>query len=323
VAQTISVAMCSFNGERFISDQITSILNQTVIPSEIVVVDDGSSDRTVEILQQIIKKSEHSSIRISLIRNSDRLGVTSNFEKAISATSGDIIFLSDQDDIWLSDRIETYLNHWESEGPTQLIFSDATLIDAQGKVLQSSLFKGLKVTRREIDFAENGKLFEVLIKRNIVTGATAALSRSLFEIAAPFPKSWLHDEWLAIIAAANGQGRLVRDKSIGYRQHDANVIGLKRRTFNYWLGYLFASRAGRFAELNERNLVLQSKLNQLQSGYVELVNQKAQFDRERTISPQSRLMRIPNVLRNVVNGSYTRFASNGRPEAIRDLTQAS
>lgn len=322
MGQTVSVAMCTFNGERFISEQLQSILDQTTKPFEIVVVDDGSTDRTVEIIEQFILSSADLPISINLLKNPVRLGVTSNFEKAISATSGQYIFLADQDDIWQLDRIETYLNCWVDEPSTQLIFSDATLINAQGEIIGSSLFGALKITSQEFSKAENQSLFEVLIKRNIVTGATTALSRSLFDIATPFPKSWIHDEWLAIVAASLNQVKIMREQSIGYRQHDSNVIGIKRRTIRYWLGYFFASRAGRFVELNQRNSALQNKLSQIHSSYIELAEDKSQFDRDRTLLPNNRLLRIPYVIRNVLNGNYSRFASNGRPEAIRDLTQS-
>lgn len=314
--------MCTFNGERFLGEQLRSILSQTVLPDEIVILDDGSADHTIEIIESFIEKLPEGSPRVRLIRNSKKLGVTKNFESAISATTGDIIFLSDQDDVWSPTKVEQFLGLFEANPQTTLIFSDANLIDADGARLSKSLFGALKVRESELDRDNGDKFFQVLLKRNIVTGATVAFRRSVFAASIPFPESWLHDEWLAIIAASQGHVMSVDARTIEYRQHDANVVGILDKTPGYWFKYFFASRAGRYAELDRRNQALVKKLKNSDMEFLELAKNKSKFDLTRANYPKVRFARIAPVVKSLRCGDYALFASNGVTEAIRDLTQS-
>lgn len=126
---TVSVAMCTYNGAQYIEEQLLSILHQSVPVDEIVICDDGSTDETIEIIKRIKRDA---AIPISIHINEPHLGVNLNFEKAIKLCHGDIIFLSDQDDIWEENKVDTIIDYFSTHEDKNVVFGDAVLIDRGG-----------------------------------------------------------------------------------------------------------------------------------------------------------------------------------------------
>lgn len=210
---TVSVAMATYNGQHYIREQLDSILEQTIVPDEIVIVDDCSSDSTMEILNSYAK--EHSGI-IKIYQNEANLGYIKNFEKAISLCSSQYIALSDQDDIWMRNKLEMLLN---AIGNSLLIHSDAHIIDADGNILQESY--SISALKRPLPN------YLDIIHFNSVTGCTALINRELFALCAPFPENIPHDWWLAMVAVVKNSIAYCAEPLIKYRQHANNAIGCK------------------------------------------------------------------------------------------------
>src|SRR3984893_8227806 len=140
----ISIALCTYNGEKFIQKQIDSYLNQTVLPEEIIICDDGSGDNTIDIIHKFI--DQNPAIHWQLLQNEKTLGTARNFEKAIGYSSGEFIFLSDQDDIWEKEKIAETIIYFDNNPDCDACFSDASLIDEDDRkipetLLDNSFFK--------------------------------------------------------------------------------------------------------------------------------------------------------------------------------------
>ena len=198
----ISVALCTHNGERFLEEQLRSILSQTLQPDEIVLSDDASTDGTVALAERIL--AEHPSVRLRVLRNGSPLGVTKNFEQAVSTTTGELVALSDQDDVWEPERLQRYAAEFAARPTLLLLHGEAELVDAEGALMGVRLFDALDTNPWELDRIRSGRAFDALVRRNLALGASVVFRRTLLEHALPFPVSWVHDEWLAIIAAAIG-----------------------------------------------------------------------------------------------------------------------
>ena len=216
--------------DRTCCEQVASILAQSRPVDELVVSDDASTDDTIAIIRRSV--DEHAAangqaIALKVIENTTPLGVTRNFEQAIVATTGDLIALCDQDDIWHADRIRTIVAVFEDPA-VDLVFSDARLVDGDGTPLGDSLFATLSMTRRERRQLLGGKALDALLGRNLVTGATVVFRRRLLDAASPFGSAWVHDEWLAALAASTGGVRMLEAELIDYRQHGGNEIGAAR-----------------------------------------------------------------------------------------------
>jgi glycosyltransferase involved in cell wall biosynthesis len=335
---TVSVALCTYNGASYIEEQLTSILSQRLLPSEIVISDDGSSDDTVAksraITDAYTAMNEHSPIFHYLL-NAAPKGVAQNFQQAIQATSSDLVALSDQDDVWADNRLERLVDSFATESDLLLMGSGAQAIDAKGKSLGFTLFEAIAVTPTEWEQLESGCAYDALIRRNLFTGATMIFRRDLFELAAPFPKYWLHDEWLAIVGAAVGQVSLSREQLTGYRQHGANVAGITSQTkFNKLrkIAKLFENRASRNVSLRHKADDLVKRLELLNANVpssaaymLERPLQEARSNLEhedfRLGLPRLRLLRIRPILVELASGRYDRY-DYGKKDALRDLLQS-
>ena len=328
--QTISVALCTRNGARFVEAQLRSILTQTVAPDELVVSDDASTDATVATIERVMAQHDlperERPIRLVLLRNTEPLGIAANFESAVRACTGDLIALSDQDDVWHSDRLASVVDVFAARHDIDLVFADATLIDGQGTPLGRSLFDTLPVTEGERAAVRAGESFSVMIKRNLATGATIALRRSLLQHALPFGEGWLHDEWLAIVAASVGGVDVVDRQLIDYRQHGANEIGVQQATIGYRVRRATGPRGDRNAGLARRSARLVDRLESLgslvQPKVLETARMKARVENYRAALPAARLLRIAPVLAADRRGWYTNYTSQGRFEILRDLLQS-
>jgi glycosyltransferase involved in cell wall biosynthesis len=233
----ISVALCTFNGERYLGEQLQSIAAQTILPSELVVCDDASSDNTLGILEAFASVSP---FPVRIFRNEQRLGSTRNFEKAIRLCEAEIIALSDQDDVWYPHKLEE-LGTLLTSG-ADLVFSDADVVDARLTHQGYRLWETVLFGRREQLRVEKGKAFDVLLRRNVVTGATMAFRSGLREFVLPIPEIWVHDGWIALHAAAVGNIMHVEEPLVAYRQHGSNQIGANRHRYSYEMDNIFEAR---------------------------------------------------------------------------------
>jgi len=223
----ISVALCSFNGERFIAEQLNSILNQTVPVNEIIICDDGSTDKTIEILNDF--RTNYPEI-IRVFYSNRRYGTIKNFERAISLTGGDIIMLSDQDDIWYNYKVEKIIRTLKSNPDALMVFSNGDLIDANGLKTGSTLWDmwDFPIDVR-IKWKDNKIAFYNLVgNNNKVTGATVAFRKELKRHILPIrvhPGYW-HDAWLALNAAALNGLIFIEESLIQYRIHSDQQVGI-------------------------------------------------------------------------------------------------
>lgn len=230
-AERIGVALCTYNGARYLQAQLDSILDQDLPVHEIVLGDDGSSDQTLPLLQAFVPRAEALGIRVELVQHTRNLGYVRNFTDALQRCRADILFLCDQDDVWHPGRVRTFVQRFQADAGLLLVHSDARLVDAQGAPLGQRLLEVLKVHPAEVELECSGQAVEVILQRNFVTGATCALRRTLLDGSLPVPDGWSHDEWLAVNASLQGGLDMLAEPTIDYRQHGNNQIGASRRSF--------------------------------------------------------------------------------------------
>jgi len=198
----ISVCMATYNGEKYIRQQLGSILGQIGESDEIIISDDSSSDRTIEIIKNFDDK------RIRLLEDNRFHSPAYNFENALEKATGDIIFLSDQDDIWLENKVKIMMGLLQQY---ELVVSDCIIINENEDILQESFFK--------IRGSKKG-LLNNLVKNSYV-GCCMAFNRRILDIALPFPdKLPMHDMWIGMIGELYGKTYFCDQKLVKYRRHD-------------------------------------------------------------------------------------------------------
>jgi glycosyltransferase involved in cell wall biosynthesis len=223
----ISVALCTFNGENFIRNQIDSILNQSLKVDEIVITDDGSTDNTLVILEEY-KKNEPEIFHI--YQNEINLKSNKNFEKTIALCTGDYIFLSDQDDIWRNNKVEKTLEVFNQNPTAEGVFSNAKLINHQGKLIYESFSLWDTFLFDESKMIKPINLFELLIANgNFITGATLCIKKEVKIFCFPFitSENFLHDEWLALILSKRKTLYYITDDLLLYRLHNSQQQGVR------------------------------------------------------------------------------------------------
>jgi glycosyltransferase involved in cell wall biosynthesis len=316
----VSVVMATFNGAGFVAEQIGSILAQTRRPDEFVVADDGSHDETLEIVRRLLGAAP--GIDVVVLPSGGGLGVAANFERGLRAATGDVIALSDQDDVWHPDRLSTALSAFDDAALLQ--HADAIIVDEAGRPAGYRLFEALAVGAGELEEVAAGGAFALYLRRNLATGAATILRAGLRDLALPVPPGWIHDEWLAMIAAAFGGVQILDRPVIDYRQHGSNQIGVVERTLGHRLRRVVQPRAGRYQRLAARGRELEDRLRALavDPQVVEAAHLKRRFEEARARYPRMRLARIPAVLREWRAGRYAAFSSQRDLDVVRDLLQS-
>lgn len=212
--KTISVVMATYNGSKYIKEQISSICSQLNEYDEIIIVDDCSSDNTVEII------NSYNDDRVKVFINSTNIGVIKSFELGIIKTKNEFIFLSDQDDIWRDDKVRVIMTAFENNPSVTLICSDATVVDSDKVIINKSY----------MDFKNYKKVsFINALIRNPVLGCTIAFTAQIKTRITPFPKKIpMHDMWIVLIEFIYGRVLFIDKPLIFYRRHLSNVTGIKR-----------------------------------------------------------------------------------------------
>lgn len=214
----ISVCIATYNGERYIRQQIESIVCQLNVDDEIIVSDDGSTDGTLDIVKGIGDK------RIKIIEGPGRKSPILNFECALKASKGDFIFLSDQDDVWKLDKVEICMKWLKTYN---CVVSDAEVTDNRLKPLYPSLYAIMQVRQ--------GRIYNTIWK-NGYTGCCMAFRRNVLEASLPFPKNIpMHDIWIGNVAAYKYNVIFIPDRLIHFRRHE-NTISCngKGSKFTIW-----------------------------------------------------------------------------------------
>ncbi len=213
----ISIALCTYNGERFLEKQLASLAKQTRLPDEVIVCDDGSKDRTLEILETWKKNV---SFNVQIFKNEKNLNCSKNFEKSLSLCSGDVVFLCDQDDVWLPEKIER-MTHCLQENPTVgVVYCSAEIIDVSGE--------RTGISRQVISQCDIARAYQYFIspitsKHLNPPGCCCAIRGSVLKQILPFHFQFPHDAYIYLTAAALAEMVTLSDVLVLYRYHENNV----------------------------------------------------------------------------------------------------
>lgn len=201
----ISVCIPTYNGEKYIKEQLDSILIQLGSNDEVIISDDSSTDNTIKIIEDI-KDS-----RIVLLKNNTFHSPIFNLENALKKSKGDIIFLSDQDDIWLEGKVENIVQLMKI---FDCVVTDAIVIDSSKNIIHQSFF--------EINHSKKGFMHNLI--KNSYLGCCMAINRKILDRALPFPKTIpMHDSWIGLVCEVFGKSYFLRKAYLYYRRHENNA----------------------------------------------------------------------------------------------------
>jgi len=318
---TLSVAMCTYNGEAFLREQLRSIAAQTRLPDELVICDDRSTDKTVDTLRQFAAEN---SFAVRIFENSENLGSTKNFERAFSLCQHDVIVPCDQDDSWYPDKLQSIEESFIQHPQAGFLFSDAEIADVSLNTTGNRLWKSLDFSaglQRQVD---SGCAFDALLRFNFVTGATMAFRSEYLPLVLPIPEAWIHDAWIAILIAAVAGVIKVDRPLIKYRQHSKQQLGPRRRGIRTHLATARVRDSHHEYQQKLNQYVLVSQRLQEQGAFEiderigNLLRIKIQHLACRAQLPKSNLRRLPTIGRELLLNHYRDFGHGWRG-AARDF----
>ena len=210
----ISVCVATYNGGKFLYEQLTSVLYQIGEDDEVIISDDGSNDETLSIIESINDE------RIKLLHHEDNHGFTSNFENALQNAKGDYIFLSDQDDVWMPDKVEKVIKALENY---DLVVHNAELVDGEGKSLNKTYYSTM----------HNRTGFLANLWRTRWLGCCMAFKRDVLVYCLPFPpKITAHDYWIGMMGMTKFKYHFMAEILISYRRHGNNASPSSEKSNN-------------------------------------------------------------------------------------------
>ena len=219
--------MVTYNGVEYIKEQLTSILNQTVKPDEVIISDDGSSDGSIELIKRIIDDYSNSGISISLLTDNPIHGVGTNYDWAYRHTSGDIIFSAGQDDIWAPNKIESVLRVYMNHPDAQVVITDAQLIDEQGNKISKrfcpDFIDSLNILQGETKRVERIKYIEYAESTILVSGPVISFKSTLKDSLLPLPHNCYEDQWIEVIGIIEDSLYFLKEKTTYYRIHNSET----------------------------------------------------------------------------------------------------
>lgn len=217
--EQVDILMATYNGEKYLKEQLESILNQTYTNIRLLINDDCSTDKTIEILKEYEQKDN----RIYVQYNKENLGSIKNFENLLSRVENKYFMLADQDDVWMPQKVEKSLDKITKEN-ADLVFTDLEAVDENLKTITPSVVRYMGF-KKNIDKYNDYKL---VFLRNCVTGCTIISKKELIKKYIPIPNKepMVHDWWMALMIAQDGKLAFLDEPTIKYRQHSKNQLGI-------------------------------------------------------------------------------------------------
>jgi len=303
----VSVVLAVYNGEKFLREQIESLLQQTHAIDEFVIIDDHSNDNSIKVIESYNFPARQ------LIKHKVNVGPIKTFEEGIKKTTGDIIFLCDQDDIWEAKKVETFLSTFKSS-KALLCFSDAYLLTSERDFNNLSFIEKLdediikKLSQSDLSFPE------LLIKQNIIAGAHMAFRKEVKTMDLfPIPtsqKHLLHDRFIALLVASKGNGsiKFISEQLSKYRIHNEQYLGFNEQNT------VVSTRAEYFNAERELHTIITERISHKDykdchsfwSIRAELIN-------------NSFIVKVKHILNLYLGGNYHRYCDRPLLEALADL----
>ena len=322
----ISVAMCTYNGEPYLVEQLESIAAQSRLPDELVICDDASTDSTREIIKEFASSAP---FPVHLHINEKNLGSTKNFERAIGLCEGDAIALADQDDVWLPQKLERIERYFKSKPNVGMVFSDAEVVDARLHPLGYGLWESVGFDEAHRRLVLKGRVLDVLLPGWTVTGATMAFRSEFRSLLLDIPTdlALIHDGWIALMIASVADVGFIEERLIKYRQHSRQQIGAKQRekTNNSptdGVRYAMGS-TNSYEEMISIGMRAKERLAERGNSYeigkaIANLDDRLKHLRVRANLAPGKLNRVRSVAEELLSQRYHRY-SNGFRSAVKDL----
>jgi glycosyltransferase involved in cell wall biosynthesis len=316
---TISVALCTCNGEAYLREQLNSIAAQTRLPDELLVGDDASTDRTREILDDFTAAVP---FPVRVESHAVRRGVALNFESAAKRCSGTYIAFCDQDDVWLPGKLARLEASFVAHPEWALVFHDLELVDADLKPMGSTMWQSIGFDAQKQHRWEAGGAFDLLLQRPLVTGAGLMLRRDRLVRVLPFSTGWIHDAWLSLLLSTVDPMGFLPESLAQYRQHGANEVGGTATSTRSYVEETCSMDRRAYYEKQEavfHELVEQAgHLEGVPEERLRSLESKRLFLQRRSRLSAFRPARLLPVLSGLIRGDYRRY-SRGWKVAVRDI----
>lgn len=308
----IGVIIATYNGEKYIKEQLDSIVNQSEKPNYILISDGGSKDNTVKICDDYLSKKD---IDYRIIKSKKPLSVKDNFECGLLNCNTDYIFFSDQDDYWLNNKIKNAMQIFEKEG-ADVVFCNAFIVNDELKKSGQTLWQkiGYNPSKKITIYDKNSiELHNELLKHNIMTGMCMAINDKIKKLVIPFSNNSIHDVWIAHCSNCIGKVVSIDSKDVLYRQHLNNVIGTKKN-----LSKSFKNRKYYLEKLNKRyNFIndlitkvdLEKEINNSYNDYKLFISKRIMF-----IKKQIRFSNIFSLKKE-----YKKYVYNYKKIIMKDI----
>lgn len=317
----VSIALAAYNGAHFIRQQLDSFSSQTVLPDELIISDDGSTDGTLEICNRF---ADSAKFMVKIVRNETNLGYARNFQQAMAACSGEIVFLSDQDDVWYPDKLEKVLAVFRDDPSAHLVIHDLEYCDSALK----------RLGERKIQ-----RMHGYLPIEKYVTGMATAVRREFLDHALPFPDIAVavmgHDTWLHRLSLLIDGKRVIHEPLADYRRHETNatankilndisfsnvdLISRKKKESRNHLAVStekLRTKHAVYSALENRAKSMKGHFELNKSSYDQLCVMVVALENRLRVFSQPRHKRFFAVVRLLRNGGYAQFS--GIRSAIKD-----
>ncbi|WP_332369487.1 glycosyltransferase [Spirosoma telluris] len=314
---TVSIALCTYNGMAYLSTQWNSLLGQQQLPDEVVISDDRSTDGTSNLL---LKLAAEAPFPVRILENQTRLGYNKNFERALAACTSDLIFICDQDDFWLPEKISTMTQYMVHHPEVQVAFCDAWVTDEHLEGRQNRFWETVRFNKKTQERWIAGETMDVLLDGNRMMGCATVLRRAFLPTILPIPEKipgYIYDGWIALVASTQNAIHFINQPLQLYRTHVQQQVGVRQQEVGARIKLrdrLTRHRARKLAPLLKKQIQL-SIINELLSkrvpynspGLPQLQRRLAHFSMRSNL-PHNRLRRVAPVLTNFWRGNYRRYA---------------
>lgn len=315
---SISVVMATYNGEKYIEEQLRSLSEQKQLPDEVIIIDDCSTDHTIE---KIKEWKESCGLNVIVEQHNKNCGVNITFQEAVQLAKSDIIMVCDQDDYWHKDKILETSKYFENG--VGLVVCDANIVNENLQRAGMTMYKYIKFPvkfKKNVGYVKLSpdKASQLLLKRNYVTGMCMAVRRELLNDIFPIPQSMVYDTWIAWNVAQSEDLIFINKTLVEYRQHGNNAVGTEKKREDLRTYYSHRHEDKQLLLEKYKQLLCSKYLSYRAENYL---NEAIDFYTWRYNFPGNALLKSVNICKYYFEGKYRKYTPNMNVEAIKDFLE--